>query len=568
MSDQTSLELRRQATELVRQARNESGMEFLDRLLQHPQVEELLTALEPHEFYSLVLSVGKSDSYDLIRYASQEQLQAIVDLDLWVSGTFSPERFEQLLGIAATAGEETVANLIESLEDNQLGIYLLRRCTVMARTMDPDQEDSIADMGQTILTPDNLFYLILPAGNTWYGTLKSFIEAAYYIDRQRTVELLSSCTGEDAQILEEEEKRARDSRMTTMGFPSLEEAEHLFHYVNPIKTREAIRSKLDHLAEMPYPGDTLLPALLKLDVKQPAFLGRVMQRTMELGLPTDRVLRSMVSLGNHIIMWETKDNLADADTTAHGLQRALRLLSLGLEYVAEEDVEIGVQVLRRVKATTLFRIAYSLTMWVREKARKLASLAGQESGFFLFDPPLDDTIKGAAQFLPMYFEGLVDDDRNTLKDFETLAELRKTRAALKQAEGVDMFVRQALRLDVKALELQVEKDLRPMVTHTTLMATALVNGLLGVEPWLKPVPAQDLPKIVDLLLLPTPTGERLLNPKFQQAVEKFFHTEKNRFAGALMDLSVKKLDVVFRRLPKGMIPEAKLLADTLLVGRM
>lgn len=568
MTDDTSLELRREATALLQKAPQESGMDFVNRLLDHPNVGGLIEALEPEEFYALMLSVGKSDCFDLIRYCSEEQLQGLVDLDLWVNGRFSPIRFEQFLGMAASAGEEAVAKVIESIEDPQVGIYLLRRCQVIPRTGDPDQEDAIPDMGETILTPDNLFYLVLPKGNTWYGLLKSFIDSFYYLDRERIVALLMSASGEDADVLELEELRARANRLVAMGFPTLKEAEHLFDYINPVQTREAIRSKLEKLAEVPFPGDNLLPVLLEVDRPKPAFLRQVLDALVDDPKATNRVTRSMVSLANHMVMWQTRDDLADAETTTQGIQRALRFLSLGLEYVAEGSVSVAQAVVRKVKATTLFRIGFSLSLMVRTAARELVALSGQEQGFFLFDPPLDDTVKAASLAIPQYFEGLVDEARNTVKDFESLAELRRTRAALKQAKGVAEFVARTLRLDLSKLEAQVEKDLRPMVTHTTLMATALVNGMLGVEPWLTPVPAADIPKVMDILLLPSASGERLLNPRFAHAVEQFFQTEKDKFAGALMDLAVKKLEVVFKRLPHGTIPDARFLADTLLVGRL
>ncbi|GEM_PF-4192803 len=568
MSETRNLELRRAALELLRPAKGEAGMAFVDRLLERSDVAEVVAALEPEELFSVMLWVGRSDSYEILRYATEEQLQGVMDLDLWQSGSFSPEKFEQFMGIAATTGDETVARVIETLEDSQIGVYLLRRCRVMARLGDPDQEDEIHDMGETILTPDNLFYLILPQGNTWYGSLKSFIDAFYYLDRERILGILASVAGEDGDVLEAEERGFRATRLGSMGFPTLAESQRLFLYANPVKAREKIRSKLDGAAEVQYGSESLLPAIMDFSKSQPKFLRQVLDGIAERGGPVDRVIRGMVALANHVVMYETKDDVGNAEVATAGIERAMRIMGMGLEYVAEGSVEVGELVLQRVTATALFRIGHSLALMVRQKAVEVGAHSGTAAGFYLFDPPLDQCIKAASMDVPMYFEGLRDDDSERIRDFESLAELRRTRAALKQAEGVAEFVTRALALDVARLAKQVDKDFRPLVTHTTLMATALVNGILGVEPWLTPVPAVDIPKVVDLLLIESEGGGRRVNPRFEAAVEQFFNREQNKFAAALMELAVKKLENVFQRLPRGTVPDPRMLADSLLVGRM
>ena len=235
------------------------------------------------------------------------------------------------------------------------------------------------------------------------------------------------------------------------------------------------------------------------------------------------------------------------------------------EYVAEGDPAVGQVIIAKVWPKTLFRIGHSLCLQLRQRATRLLSSSGRDHGFMLFDPPLDDVIRGAAATTPQYFVGLDDEGSQEFRDFRTLRDVSRSRTVVDQAEGVVRLVEENLNLSFEELARVVYDDLKPMVTHTTLMSTALVNALLGGERLLEPVPLNQISEVIDLVLTEGEEGDRTINPLLHKAIERFLAAEKDKFAAALFDLSLRKLESVFLRLPKGTTPDRKFLSGAILI---
>lgn len=561
-----SLELaRKKMFELVLESRNTSGMEFINRLLERPDAGDLVASLDAPELYSIMGIVGRSDSYELIRYATDEQWQGIVDLDVWSHGRFVPQRLEQLLGIASTAGEGTMSRLLETLEDNHVGLYVLRQARVVARTGEPEQMDEIASFANVVITPDQMFFLILNDSGQ-YAPLNSFVQAFYISDRERIVSILKSLTSEDPDVLEDDERNFRTGRLASFGFPTMEEAERLFSYTNPVAVLKALKESKSRLADLPPSPPSLLPVLSDFGGQQPKFMKLAIEelrKTQPNAL--DRVLQGFVYLSNIVIVWDTRDDMAMADQVGESLKTALSLAALGLEYLAEGDVATAGLLLRKVKAKTLFRVGHSLTLLLRSQARRLRSQSGEEHGLFLYDPPLDDAIRSASMELPHYFEGLSSAEAVTCRVFSSMREYKAVRSVLNQASGVSDYVLRSLKPDYKKVAASIDKDTRPFVTHTTLVATSLVNGLLGNSDLLAPVPTSSLVKVLDVLLVPDGPDKRRLNPGFMKAVAAFYAKEKDQAARAVIDLAIRKLEDTLCPLRPGASPDTKILAGSLLV---
>ena len=563
--DGQELVLRKTLSELVDLARPRGGMAIIDAILEHPAAAELIPALDVEELYALMVEIGKSDCVDLVRMASHEQLEGLVDLDSWIGNTFVPERLDGLMGLFGSAGQEATEAFFESMSDETIVLYIKKRARIEARTFEPEQEDTFTDEMDVIITPDTLYFVIMPKEHPSFHAVNHFIDFLYSRAPLDAAALLKHAIYEDLKVLEDDAAHFREARVRTMGFMAANEVEELFSYVNPFEFKDGLKDWVPvDPAELPDTG-TLIPALLGYQDNLPPFLKTVMDELEDIEV-RNRMVEGLAYLANSMMVWETRGDLADRSRRRGGILRGFSLVNLGLEFLADEDPKEAAHLILRVWPKDLFRIGYSLTMLLHQQAERLLPLAGREAGFFLFDPPLSQAIQGAFLPIPQYYEGLLGEGEEGYRDFYRAVEVRNTRAALRQARGVAEFVVRSLQLDLEKLAAAVPDEFNLQVTHTTLMATALVNALLGNEELLRPVSPAEVPAVLDLVLVANAKGERTLNPRLAEAVKKFPADQENRFAAVMFDLSLKKLEALFRRVPAGAAPDRKLMAPVLLVG--
>jgi len=564
MKDEHPIDPRKKVTDVVTGAVKQGGMAVVNAILDQPNAEGLVQALHPEEFHHLVHEIGKADSADIMRCASVEQIQGMLDLDGWVGERFEPDRVQDLMGVAAVAGEDVVDRMFEAMDDETIALYLLRKAKLVQRTFEPEQEEAIQEQGEYFTTPDGQFFIVLPFGDKDFPAVRFFIDHFFAHDKEEAISMLKTMVFEDADVLEEDALRFRNARVQSMGFPTAEDIEKIFAYINPMKVRQKVRSGESNAKAFDVERTTLLPALIGLERQDVPFLKRVLDGFDD-PESTAKVAEALIFLSNAVFSDAVGGDLSEMAKYPESLRRALSLFNLGLEYVTDGRPDAARSLLLRAWPKTLFRLGHSVTVLVREQARKLLPFTGREHGFYLFDPPLDDVIKGAGRPTAQFFDGLDDEKKATWSDFRSLAQVKKTKAVLRQAAAVADFAVRALKLDAEAVAHVVPEDLRHAVTHTTLMATALLNSLLGSESMLAPIEIQDVARVADVVLVQAEDGGRMLNPRLKAAVRRFNSDDPNKFAAALLDLSLRKLEDVFLRLPAGQIPEPRFLAGAILV---
>lgn len=564
MSNSHEIALRQRLGTIVEQRRSRGGMAVINGILEDPNAPALVQSMEPEELHTLMQDLGWSDCHELLRYASEEQFQGLTAINAWVDREFQPQNLEALIGLAAAADMDTVERLLESFEHETSGLYLLSRVLIFNLPAEPNDQDEVRELGEVLVTPDNMFWLVFPDGDDFFPQVKYFIDRMYDLDNLAMVSLLKTLVFEDKDTLQAQARQFRQARLRTMGFPELEEADKLLDYVNPVRLKNEIRTKLEQSPQLVVGQDTLLPALVDLQLGDVPFLQLALQSKVDAAVRDDVVL-GMVYLANAVIVASSGGDLFQPAARELGLTRAVSLMNLGLEFLSDKDPEVGAQALGRVWPKTLFRIGHSRLLALKARATKLAGMQGTEFGFNLFDPPLRDVIAGCRADVPQYFVGLDDDASLELREFRSLQDVGKADVVLEQAEGIAEFCARIFKLDVEVLAQFVEQSQRPMVTHTTLMATALVNGLRGADSLFQPVPVVRIPDVMDVVLLADDSGQRVLNPRLRQAVAGFVSAERDPFAAALFELSLSKLEEIFHRLPRGLVPEAKFMAGALLV---
>jgi len=192
MEEHRSLELRRELHELMRPLRQEGEMEVLNRLLDHPQATEIIQAMHPEELHQFLFRFGRNECVDILRYVTEEQFHGLLDLDAWTADRLLPERIDSMILLANQASLETLGELFEGMDDETLGLYLLRKARFIARTFDPEQDDELPDDMEVFTSPDNMFYLVTAPGTDDGIMIRMVLEKLYYLDRERVGSILRS----------------------------------------------------------------------------------------------------------------------------------------------------------------------------------------------------------------------------------------------------------------------------------------------------------------------------------------------------------------------------------------
>ena len=80
-----------------------SGSEILNKILGADRPAEFIHELSDEDFYWLVKKIGEKDALALLEYASVEQWQFILDLELWVKDRLDISHLSRWLGLLQQA---------------------------------------------------------------------------------------------------------------------------------------------------------------------------------------------------------------------------------------------------------------------------------------------------------------------------------------------------------------------------------------------------------------------------------------------------------------------------------
>jgi hypothetical protein len=120
----TDLSVLTSRTRLPAELQHASGMQKLDWILSLPEPAEFVAALAPHELYYWLRDIGTNDAYPLLKYAGEEQLKCLVDLDVWSRHELSVPRWLHWLDLALEAEHDTADRFLAA-QDDELFLWLV-----------------------------------------------------------------------------------------------------------------------------------------------------------------------------------------------------------------------------------------------------------------------------------------------------------------------------------------------------------------------------------------------------------------------------------------------------------
>ncbi|HLO24498.1 MAG TPA: DUF6178 family protein [Geobacteraceae bacterium] len=391
----------------VTRIREEPAKKRMELILADPEGERLTRALKPQELFWTLMEIGMTDALELLEYASPEQWEFFLDMELWEQSAVSQAKALEWLGHLMEAGEEKLVGQLPYLDIELLLAILTREITVGGGVGDlTSDEERIADWDHTF---DNLYFITFrnPKNARVIGTLLDMIHRRNN-PLYRT--LMEGVKNEVESEMEEEAFQLRNGRLADLGFPSREEAVFIYARIDPASFAPAKEKK--HLSRSEEGG-------LTVPLKDDSLLARALQK-----LGSEELGQELAYLVNNALVAE-ETPVSDSATMQSILQRVAGYLTIALEFLGGDDVERACGILEREPLKRLFQLGHSIVQQARKKAGMVAGV----------DYATGKALNGLKAERPRFYRGLDSDRVDGYREFSGMADVRRVEEFLEKLTG-------------------------------------------------------------------------------------------------------------------------------------
>lgn len=395
-----------------------SARERLDAILSHPQPQEVVASLPVQDFYYLVRELGLADSSELLALATADQLRACLDFEVWDRDRVVVERLQDWLAVMVDEFlPARLARAVEEIDIELLAFWLHRTCTIVDLTLDePDEAE-----GPRYLTPDTFFEIrFSPSVDAHTAQLiERFFERLYDADQELARRLLQEAKWGLPTELEESAYRWHRGRMEDLGFFEFYEAIAAYAYLTPEQAR-ALRAPWRPRG--PREEAVSVPSPFGEGLGEGGFFAKALRRITNEQLLED-LGEALVTLMNRVL---SADRVipGDLERVREVATRVVATLSLGLEQLAEGDLEKAEDVLREIPLLVVFRLGFSITADLARVAQRL-----HQRG--VDDPNLDPLLEKR----PLYPLAFDEPPRAGARPFRSLADVARVRRYIEDTYG-------------------------------------------------------------------------------------------------------------------------------------
>jgi hypothetical protein len=329
----------------------------LKAILSDPNAAEIVPELPPQALYYALKQQGVEDALDLLPLLSPEQVERMLDYDAWTQDELVPKRFFSFLKPFGEISREQLYERFADL-DEEYQLAALQGFFRVHEVEDPyDLPEDIAEKAYR-MPCNKVFYEILSEDADEIAFLEELMESLKENNMRYAYAVLGHSTYSPPGEALAEVARFRRGRLEDDGFVSYEESLSIFA---PIDHASLLKKwnegeRIQDITSLALQGGSGL------------FLDAVMLAARDENVSIDELYQlhqSFLYLANALC---AAGQVAPDDIA--GLNRLLEqgkaLLSLGLEYLGQGDLGLGIRIVRNESARTLFRVGLSLVDTVRE----------------------------------------------------------------------------------------------------------------------------------------------------------------------------------------------------------
>ncbi len=515
------------------------GNAKLDYLLDLPDPALTLQALPAEEFVFLLKDVGLSDAGSLLSLATPHQMQTLVDLEVWDADEIDRLRFAHLLALALDAGAETTERFVAAQEDGLLCHFVSGSARVYESAEEAEEE--LPEDWEQFIAPDGTMVVGLPFGDEAVGPIRALLDAIFRVDIERGRRVLRATRWELRMSMQEDLYETRNKRVAGHGFPARDEAQEIYRFVSPAEAKAHALELLagegaDEGAAVPFVPEALSARtdLVLHGLHGAPFLARAVTHCT--GEERERLQLGLVHLAYHLQAARAARPSETAELP-RWTRHAILTADMGLDWLADGDVERGAALLRVMPLRELFGVGHSLVVVLHHRAVRLRRrLGGQLDAV---GPELAPMVAALCQPLPERPEprapqtappvGIpedVDQDAPTppsTRPYERLSELSEARALLAGLEtAVDVVERLGdapLATVLSRLAIDMSGDSGDALTLTSLLASAIAWSVLEGQAKVAVIPMDDARRFL-VTAFEGPTGYRKVKGELRNALSR------------------------------------------------
>ncbi|MHB8764431.1 MAG: DUF6178 family protein [Deferrisomatales bacterium] len=450
------------------------GPERAERILESPTPGALVAVMPPEELFFTLREMESDDVPALLALARPEQLEFVLDLELWGKDELTGAQVAPWLGRLAACGPEALVRWFQKIDLSTWTLLLgrLARVQVAGDDADPFQDQP----GKAPFTLDGLYYVA--ASDAHEPLLRQILLTLREADAERCTRLFEALVCDVDAELEEYCREERGRRLAGRGLPEWEEAMEVYAKLEVTRAAE-----LPPRAHGPAPADLREPAAappypLALPGAAPDLLARALRR-LGGSAASDAIRAELAYLTNKVLAADGLP-LGRLESYDQSLRKTAAYASIGLEALCGYDDAEAARVIEHHWLQSLFRVGWTRIRRLRSRARTLFQRGwpqGHKERLLFLDAPLPETLDGLLRPHPLWYAG--DAEPSPYRLFRTLGEVHRAQNRIEKADFLGRFL-----LGVVDLRLG---DLREAVSHldaenlkgTTVFLTALVNAALG-----------------------------------------------------------------------------------------
>ncbi|UCF83056.1 MAG: hypothetical protein JSV50_18015 [Desulfobacteraceae bacterium] len=470
---------------LLKRISSLSGKEILDRILEQEDPRSLIQQLPHGDFFWLVKKVGDNDCLPLLEWASEDQWQYLLDLELWQKDRFQIDCASRWIGKLQQADIKRLVRWFFGKGQAIAYCYFFRSIQVMAK-----QEDEAHDLPDDFFTLDGIFY-VRTLDKEHRETIENILRTMSDEDLDRCHTFLLGLSGVLPAELEEDMYRLKNVRLAEHGFLPFEEALSVYaplgpenltyekpvEMVNDTPLDEEIR-ELAPIAPLVHAEGQNLWTAVSSRITDNQFLNRV---RLEFGGLCNQIFSADGELNNEL------------EALIKTCQKAAGYLNLALEKLCGSDISSAEKLVRKNSLVSIFRVGFGLALgqkWETERWLKNSWFNGQGLDFNFWGHDWGERLAGLVATKPSLYVGYEGGEE--YRDFEKLSELEDCNRILNRVMVLDTLL--ARLAELYPLHTKIIVDSR--LSFHPLLFNLFARKLLKLEPGLSGISHRQARKFI------------------------------------------------------------------------
>jgi hypothetical protein len=424
-----------------------TGSQALNKILDHDNPLQLVRNMTRVDLFWLIKKIGENDSLPLLRLASLDQWQYILDMELWKRDRIDIGETIEWLDRLQKADPDRLARWMLSEEGNlQAHFYFYHALEVKIR------EDDGFEPPEGFITFDNLFYIrILDKDHE--ETIEQILRTMAGENYNLYQSLLLGLVGVIPSEVEEEMYRQRGVRLAEDGYLPFEEAISVYSYQNADLLKKDVSEYRLYLPDDAH-ARALVPVIPFMHARGDNLFVKSLSHISD-NLLLDRLRLEFAGLCNQIfsadgVRFEGLEVLVNISRKSAGY------INMGLERLSGGDIETAEAYIKNNPLISIFRVGFGLSLdlkWETERWFNQSWFFRQGLNPYFWGDEWGGILKGVLEKRPLFFSGLKEESE--YRPFGSLSELEKCRDVIHRLISLDRLfesISSEYPLDTKMLK--------------------------------------------------------------------------------------------------------------------